>query len=107
MSKASVLKERPVVVDVPARLVTVKKQTGAPDVQRFDVAAINAAIDRQMIALPKGKTLVAIAYVDKSGANVALVGRIKKLPGEASWTVTGTREWSGDWAASAAFRWAI
>jgi len=99
--------EKPVVVDVPARLMTVEKNSGTPDIQKFDVAAINSAIDRQMAALPEGKTLAAIAYVDREGANVALVGRISRLPGEASWTIVGTRAWSGDWTASAALRWVI
>ena len=99
--------ERPVVVNAPARLLTVSKQSGAPDVQLFDVTAINAAIDRQMAALTSDKTVAAIAYVDRDGASVAIVGRIKALPGSASWTVLGTRKWSGDWQASAALRWTI
>jgi len=99
--------ETPVVVDTPARLVTIAKQSGAPDLQRFDSAAINAQIDRQMSALPADKTVAALAYVDKDGANVAIVGRISKLPGDASWTVLGTRKWNGDWEASAALRWVI
>lgn len=99
--------ELPAVVDTPARLVTLQKNAGSPDVQMFDAGAINAAIDRQMTALPEGKTVAAIAYVDRDGANVAIVGRIAKLPGEASWTILGTRKWSGDWTASAAFRWCI
>ena len=99
--------EMPTIIDTPARLVTVAKRSGAPDVQMFDADAVNKAIDRQMTMLPAGKTVAAIAYVDRDGANVAIVGRISKLPGDASWTVLGTRKWSGDWAASAAFRWAI
>ena len=99
--------ETPTVVDTPARLVTVSKRSGAPDVQMFDSDAVNRAIDKQMGMLPASKTVAAIAYVDRDGANVAIVGRISKLPGDASWTVLGTRKWSGDWQASAAFRWAI
>lgn len=99
--------DKPVVVDVPARLVTLQKASGAPDIQKFDVAAVNAAIDRQMSALSADKTVCAIGYVDREGANVALVGRISKVPGDLQWTVMGTRKWSGDWTASAAFRWAI
>ena len=98
---------KPVVVDVPARLVTLEKNSGSPDIQKFDVAAVNAAIDKQMALLPQDKTVAAIAYVDKSGANVAIVGRIKKIPGNAMWTVMGTRTWNGDWNASAALRWSI
>ena len=101
------MSEKPVVVDVPARLLTVTKQSGAPDLQKFDSAAINAQIDRQMAALPAGKTVAALAYVDRDGANVAIVGRISKLPGDASWTVLGTRKWAGDWNVSAALRWSI
>ena len=99
--------EKPVVVDVPARLITVAKRSGSPDVQMFDVEAVNKAIDKQMEMLPASKTYAAIAYVDRDGANVAIVGRIPKLPGDASWTVLGTRKWNGDWQASAAFRWSI
>lgn len=99
--------EMPTIIDTPARLITVAKRSGAPDVQMFDADAVNKAIDRQMAMLPTGKTVAAIAYVDRDGANVAIVGRISKLPGDASWTVLGTRKWSGDWQASAAFRWSI
>lgn len=101
------MSEKPVVVDVPARLVTVEKASGSPDVQLFDSAAINDQITRQMAMLPKDKKVAAIAYVDKYGANVAIVGRLPKVPGEASWTVLGTRTWNGDWNASAALRWSI
>jgi hypothetical protein len=98
----------PMVVDTPVRIMTVEKSgPGHPDVRLFDSAAINAAIDKQMLALPKDKTVAAIAYVDREGANVAIVGRIPKVPGEASWTILGTRTWSGDWQASAALRWTI
>lgn len=99
--------EKPVIVDVPARLVTVQKNSGAPDLQIFDAASINSAIDRQMTILPPDKTVAAIAYVDRDGANVAIVGRIKNLPGDASWTVMGTRRWDGNWTAAAALRWSI
>ena len=99
--------EKPTVIDNPARLITVSKRAGAPDLQLFDSDAINKAIDKQMTMLPAGKTVAAIAYVDRDGANVAIVGKISRLPGDASWTVLGTRKWSGDWQASAAFRWAI
>jgi hypothetical protein len=97
----------PTVIDTPARLVTLDKRTGSPDVQMFDADAINKAIDKQMAMLPDHKTVAAIAYVDRDGANVAIVGRISKLPGDAEWTVLGTRKWNGDWAASAALRWSI
>ena len=108
MSSMDAIKaEKPVVVDVPARLVTVTRQSGAPDVQMFDVAAINASIDRQMSALKPGEKTVAIAYVDRDGANVAVVGKLPVKVGTASWTVFGTRKWSGDWNASAALRWSI
>jgi hypothetical protein len=106
-SMTAIREERPVVVDEPARLVTITKQSGAPDLQMFDSSAINAQIDRQMQILPADKTVAAIAYVDKDGASVALVGRISKVPGEATWTVLGTRKWSGNWTASAALRWSI
>ena len=100
-------KETPTVVDGPARLMTLVKQSGSPDVQMFDSAAINQAIDRQMQALPSGKTVAAIAYVDRDGANVAIVGKLKQIPGDASWTILGTRKWNGEWNASAALRWSI
>ncbi len=96
--------ELPTVIDVPARLITVAKNSGAPDLRVFDSAAINEAIDRQMVALPEGKRVAAIAYVDREGASVAIVGRLGQ---NASWTVLGTRTWSGDWNASAALRWSI
>jgi hypothetical protein len=97
----------PIVIDQPARLLTLQKNTGAPDLQVFDAAAINSAINRQMEALPEDKTVAAIVYVDQVGANVAIVGRVRQVPGELVWTVLGTRQWSGDWTASAALRWAI
>lgn len=99
--------EKPTVVDSPARLVTVEKNSGTPDIRKFDVGSINSAIDRTLRMLPEDKRVAAIAYVDKNGANVALVGKIKKVPGDMEWTVMGTREWSGDWNASAALRWSI
>lgn len=97
----------PAVVDTPARLMTVQRNSGMPDVQMFDAAAINASITKTMGALPEGKTVAAIAYVDREGANVAIVGRLPKIPGQAEWTVLGTRKWNGDWNASAAIRWSI
>jgi hypothetical protein len=99
--------DKPVVVDVPARLMTVGKASGSPDVQMFDAAAINASIERNMNALQPGKKVAAIAYVDKDGANVAIVGKLPVKLGTASWTVLGIRKWSGDWNAAAALRWAI
>ena len=102
--------EKPVVVDVPARLKTVKKgKAGQPDLQRFDVKSINDSITRNMESLKKSETVAAIAYVDREGAKVAIVGRVKqkKIPGKLVWTVMGTREWSGNWGASAAIRWSI
>jgi hypothetical protein len=104
---AAIKAEKPVVVDTPARLVTVTRQSGTPDVQVFDASAINASIDRQMGALKPGEKVAAIAYVDKDGANVALVGKLPVKVGTASWTVLGTRKWNGDWNASAALRWSI
>lgn len=97
----------PVVVDTPARLVTVTKQSGAPDVRMFDAAAVNASIDKAMGALKPGERVAAIAYVDKDGASLAFVGKLSAPVGNASWTVIGTRRWDGDWQASAALRWAI
>lgn len=98
---------KPVVTNKYARLMTTRKNSGTPDVRKFDVGSVNAAITKAMKTLPKGKTVAAIAYVDRKGANIALVGRIPKVPGEASWTVLGTREWSGNWDVSAAVRWSI
>lgn len=106
-SMTTIKEEKPAVVDVPARLMTVTKQSGTPDVRMFDAAAVNASIDRQMSALKPGEKVAAIAYVDKNGANVAIVGKLPVKVGTASWTVLGTKEWSGDWQASAAFRWSI
>ena len=100
--------EKPVVISHKADLLVTGYNTGAPDKQIFNSAAINESIDRQMSILPEGKTVAAIAYVDKEGASVAIVGRIEsQIPGELSWTVMGTRKWSGDWDASAALRWTI
>jgi hypothetical protein len=98
---------KPVVVDVPARLVTVVKQSGAPDVQQFDVAAVNASIDRQVAVMKPEERVVAIGYVDRDGASVAVVGRLNVPVGDLKWTITGTRKWSGDWNAQAAFRWSL
>lgn len=99
--------EKPVVVDVPARLVTTYKQSGAPDVRVFDVAAVNASIDKAIATLGPGERMAAVAYVDRSGANLALVGKLPVKIGTASWTILTTKEWSGDWQASAALRWAL
>jgi len=99
--------DKPVVIDTPARLVTMQKVSGAPDVQMFDAAAINASIDRQMGALKPGEKVAAIGYVDKDGANVAIVGKLPVKVGTASWTVLGTRKWNGQWNASAALRWSL
>lgn len=99
--------DKPVVVDVPTRLVTVKPRSGAPDVQRFDVAKVNNAIDKAMQSLPPNKTVAAIAYVDRFGANVAIVGKLPKIPGSAEWTILATRRWAGYWEASASVRWSI
>lgn len=101
------IKAAPVVVDTPARLVTVAKQSGAPDVRVFDVAAVNASIDKAMAGLKEGERMAAVAYVDRDGASLAYVGKLKVPVGTASWTVIGTRKWDGDWQASAAFRWAL
>ena len=97
----------PVVVDTPARLVTVTKQSGAPDVRMFDASAVNASIDKAMSTLKPDEKVAAIVYVDRDGANLAFVGRLKAPVGQASWTVVGTKRWDGDWQASAALRWAI
>lgn len=106
-SMAAIKTETPVVVDTPARLVTVTKQSGSPDVRVFDVASVNASIDRAMAGLKDGEKMAAVVYVDRNGANLAYVGRLKVPVGTASWTVIGTREWDGDWQASAALRWAL
>lgn len=97
----------PAVVDAPARLVTVAKQSGAPDVRMFDAGAVNASIDKAMGALKPEEKMAAIVYVDRDGANIAFVGKLKAPVGKASWTVVGTRRWDGDWQASAALRWAL
>jgi hypothetical protein len=97
----------PAVVDTPARLVTLQKQVGAPDIRIFDAPAINASIDKAIATLKPGERVAAIAYVDKSGANIAIVGKLNAPVGQASWTVIGTKEWSGNWNASAALRWSI
>lgn len=99
--------ETPVVVDTPARLVTVTKQSGAPDVRVFDATAVNTSIDKAMAGLKDGEKMAAIVYVDRDGANLAFVGKLKAPVGNASWTVVGTRRWDGDWQASAALRWAL
>ena len=102
--------ERPVVVDIPARLYTAyKTPKGLPNIQMFDVKSINDSIERHVSAMKPGETVVAVAYVDRSGANVAVVGKVNhpKIPGELKWTVYGTREWSGDWNVGAGGRWSI
>lgn len=101
------IKAAPVVVDTPARLVTVTKQSGAPDVRQFDAAAVNASIDKAMAGLKPDEKVAAIVYVDRDGANLAFVGKLKAPVGKASWTVVGTKRWDGDWQASAALRWAL
>lgn len=106
-SMAGIKAETPVVVDTPARLVTVTKQSGAPDVRMFDSAAVNASLDKAMGTLKQGERMAAIVYVDRDGANLAFVGKLKAPVGNASWTVVGTRKWDGDWQASAALRWAL
>ena len=103
-------REKPVVVNEYARLMTVEKGgPGKPDIQQFDVKTINDAITRNMAALGADESVAAIAYVDRGGANVAVLGRIKqtKIPGKLGWTIMAKREWSGDWAAAAAIRWSM
>lgn len=97
----------PTVIENPARLLTLQKNSGSPDIKIFDSVAINKSIDNQMQALPPGKTIAAIAYVDRNGANLAIVGKIPGLPGQTSWTILGTKEWNGNWNASAALRWTL
>lgn len=96
-------------VDIPARLVTVvKTPPGQPDIRRFDVEAINDAIDRQMATLKPGETVACIAHVDVMGGNLAIVGKLPEgLPGDAKWTVYAHKRWDGEWGAGAALRWSI
>jgi hypothetical protein len=82
---------------------------GSPDHFRIERTAngVLEATDNVPGALREGEKVAAIAYVDKDGANVAIVGKLPKVPGQAEWTVLGTRKWSGDWNVAAALRWSI
>ena len=101
--------QRPVVVDVPARVLTAyKTPQGLPDIRKFDVKAINDAIERHVSIMKPEEHVVAVAYVDRTGGHVAIVGKVTdKIPGDMKWTVYGTREWDGDWNAGAGVRWSI
>jgi len=88
--------------------------SGEPDIRRFDVKAINDAITKNMQALGEGETVAAIGYIDKTGAKVAIVGRIKsiagkKIPGKLQWTVMNdfSFEDGGAFNPQGAFRWSI
>ena len=101
--------EMPVVVNEPARLMTVMKtEAGLPDITRFDVRAVNDAISRHMEVLKPEETVACIAHVDLKGGNVAIVGRVPdSVPGNWGWTVYTSKEWRGDWNAGAALRWSL
>jgi len=103
--------EPPVILPGEARVVTVKPQSGAPDIRHFDAKAINDAIERNVSVLRKDESVVALVWGDykdgKLRANVTIAGRIKKpiLGGKAEWTVYSTKEWGGDLEAGGGFRW--
>lgn len=91
---------------------TMKGGPGEPDIRRFDVKSINDSITRNMQALGEKETVAAIAYADKSGAKVAIVGRIrsikgKKIPGKLQWFVMNDFGYDGKMTPSAALRWSI
>jgi hypothetical protein len=98
---------RPVVVDQPARLMTVSRQTGAPDIRLFDVKAINDQITRHVSILKEDETVVASGFVDREGAHVAIVGKVKQLPGDFRWTVLTVVDWNANWDIQAGFRWGL
>jgi hypothetical protein len=98
--------DAPIVVDTPVRVRTIAKGLeGTPDVRVFDVQSINDHITKVVDTMEPGETVLGYAYVDKDGANIAVVGKMDFLPGNAKWTVYGTAKWDGDWTAGAAVRW--
>jgi hypothetical protein len=107
----AVRSEPPVILPGEARLVTVKPQSGAPDIRHFDAKAINDAIERNVSVLSPGKSNALLVFGDyKNGklrGNAVLVGRLKKpiLGGNVQWTVYATKEWGGDVEAGAGFKW--
>jgi len=109
---AKVKAEPPLIVPSEARVVTVQPRSGAPDIRKFDLPAINSYIERQVSILRPQESVAAVVFGDykngKARANVAVVGRLKKpvLGGRVEWTVYSTAEWHGDIEAGAGFRWA-
>jgi len=101
---------RPIIVEENARLYTAyRTPQGLPDIRKFDVQAVNDAIEKHVAIMKPEEHVVAVAYVDKNGGHVAVVGRVKsdKIPGDLKWTVYGTNEWGGDWSVGAGARWSI
>ena len=87
---------------------------GEPNIRRFDVKAINDVITKNMSILEENEKVAAIAYADKTGMKVAIVGRIKKIagkkiPGKLQWTVMNDFSWTegSKFNPSAALRWSI
>lgn len=100
---AAVRSAPPLILPTEAKLVTVKPQTGAPDIQHFSAKAINDAIEENLSTLRKGESVVGLVWgdVDKDGkarANITVAGRLKKpvLGGKVEWTVYAHGEWHRD-----------
>lgn len=95
--------------DTITRPITVAKGApGEPDLRRFDNAAINSAIDSAMAALPSGKTVVALARVDLTGARLTIAGKVPgKIPGDLNWTVYVDKPYEGSFDAGVGIRWSI
>ena len=69
-------------------------------IRRFADSGIQDAIDRQLETMPKDVHGAAIAYADRDGARVAVMGRKGRL----GWTVVADKPWSGRLELEAAIR---
>lgn len=61
-------------------------------VRRFDIAAINAQLDKGIQEIPPGKTIAAIGVYDSNnGAYLALVGKAKWDSVDINWSVMAVK----------------
>jgi hypothetical protein len=93
---------------LPTVVTVAKGAPGSPDVRKFSLSDLNAAIDDAIKTLPADKHVVAFARADLSGARLTIAGKVPgKHPGELDWTIYVDKPWEGDVTAGAAIRWTI
>jgi hypothetical protein len=71
-------------------------------IRRFVDSEIQESITRAVAAIPEGRRLAVIPYLDKTGVRAAVVGRAGS---HLQWTVVAHYAWGGrlDWQAGAIF----